>query len=380
MQVLSQANVSGKYVLVRGDLDVPLKKQGVKSKKQNWKVADDFRLRAMLPTLRWLVQHRAKVILIGHLGRPHGRLLPELTLAPIAQHLPLLGIPVYYQALNHVKMTNAWEKKHPPAEVAPASFAQYDNHRYHYDQEAIRNFFRENDPDEILLLENLRFDQREEENQDAFAQELAHLSDIYVNECFATSHRPHASFVGVPKYLPSFSGFRLNQEVEVLSKVFKNPRRPLVFVVGGRKTETKIPLVKKIAPWADAVLLGGKLMFTKELEGVPHVRFPVNGTRIDDIGPKTITLFTEILRKAQTVVWNGPLGRYEDEQYLKGTAKIAQTIISSKAQSVVGGGETIAALDKLGLRDQMGWISTGGGALLQFLAEGTLPGLKALTG
>lgn len=332
MKVITETDVKNKKVLVRGDLDVPL---------QNQKIADDYRLEVMLPTLNYLIENQARIIFVGHLGRPKGQVKEELKLKPIAEWLTAKNFPVHYCDSN--------------------CFSNQDL--------KIGG---------IMLLENLRFDPREEENDESLALELASMADIYVNECFATSHRKNTSIVGVPKYLPSFAGLRLAEEVKTLSKVLKNPQRPLIFIMGGAKNETKIPLVKKFSKIADTILLGGTLMYAQKLEGVSKVRFPVDAVRIDDIGPKSIKLFVEQINQAKTVVWNGPLGRFEEEEYSQGTLKIAQAIVESETFSIAGGGDTIAALNKFGLRNKIDFISTGGGAMLQFLADGGLPGIKAL--
>ena len=343
MNVITNADVKGKKVLVRGDTDV---------KVQSSSIEDGFRLKAMVPTLKFLLQKKAKVILIGHLGRPKGKFVKELSLAPISEYLNTLDLPTHY------------------------------NNIYYYSKEKIKEIFAGKEQGKILLLENLRFGKGEEENNDDFARELSSLADIYVNECFATSHRKHASFVGIPKYLPSFAGLQFAKEIETLSKILENPARPLVFVMGGAKIETKIPLTKKISKIADTILLGGLLMFAKELEGMPKVRFPVDSMRIDDIGPKSIAVFGKILKNAKTIVWNGPMGKFEEKEFAQGTKAIAE-LLAEKAEKrevevIVGGGDTIAALDKFGLRDKMSFVSTGGGSMLQFLADGTLPGIEAL--
>lgn len=289
---------------------------------KNGQVADDFRLQKMLPTINYLIKNKAKVILAGHLDRPGGKIVEELKMDPLRQ----------------------WFK----------------------------------DRADVEILENLRFNSGEEKNDPEFAKELAALAEIYVNDCFSTSHRRHASIVGVPKHLPSFAGLHLVEETETLRKVRESAKRPLVFIIGGGKAETKIPLVKKISRLADKILLGGSLMFAKSLEEAPKVRFPVDAVRIDDIGPKTIEMFKNSLDDAGTVVWNGPLGVTEAEEFEVGTREIAQTLAKSPAYTVVGGGDTIAALNRFGLRDKMNFVSTGGGAMLEFLAEGTLPGLEVL--
>jgi len=227
-------------------------------------------------------------------------------------------------------------------------------------------------------LENLRFNFGEEKNDAAFAQELASKADVYVNECFSTSHRAHASFVGVPKLLPSFAGFRLMEEVNTLKNILDNPTRPLVAVVGGAKVETKGPAVTKFLEICDCVLVGGKLAHAFSTVSSDHLLvahdFSNNGF---DIGPKAIATFVDIIKTAKSVIWAGPLGLCE-EGYLEGTQSVAAAIIESCAFSVVGGGDTIAALKGLGLLSKFSFVSTGGGAMLEFLIKGNLPGLEAL--
>jgi len=259
---------------------------------------------------------------MGHLGRPEGRVVEDLKLAPV-------------------------EKR-----------------------------FRELlDSKNIIFLENLRFDKREEENDAGFAKELAGLGDFYVNEAFASSHRQHASIVGIPKFLPHCAGFHFASEVENLSKILENPKRPLVFVIGGDKLETKLPLVVELAHFANSVLVGGALTQNMNINNVLFAKPTDDGF---DISDDSIMKFGEIIKKAGTVVWNGPMGKFEDEKWEMGTRKIAEAIAGCGGFRVVGGGDTISALKKFNLIDKMDYVSTGGGAMLEFLAKGTLPGIEAL--
>ncbi len=302
---LSDFNFQGKRVLVRGDLDVPLR---------DGAVTDDTRIRECLPTIKYLLEHGASVILMGHLDRPEGRVVEKLKMAPVQEKLTeLLGSS---------------------------------------------NF---------TLRENLRFNPGEENNDPEFAKELASQGDFYVNEAFAASHRAHASVVGVPQLLPHCAGLHFVKEVENLSKVIENPQKPLVFVIGGAKPETKMPLVEEFKKKTDFVLVGGKLAASNDLakDGL-------------DINSEAIQRFLEIIKTARTIVWNGPMGKYEDEKWQEGTRKIAVAIAQSPGFKVVGGGDTIAALTKFGLLVKMDYVSTGGGAMLEFLAKGTLPGIDAL--
>lgn len=337
MRSISDIDVANKTVLVRGDLDVAIE-DGV--------IQEDYRLKALVPTLTYLRQHNAKVILVGHLGRPEGKRVAELSLRPIGQRLQeLFG--------EEIALVEDW---FDTAETVRQATAQAD----------------------IVLLENIRFDPREETNDPTLAQVLTECADIFVNESFATAHRAHASTVGIAAYLPSYLGIRFAEEIAELTHVRENPAPPLVLIMGGGKAETKVPLVKKMAAFADTILLGGTLMFANELEGVKGVRFPSDAVRVDDIGPETITAFTAQLAKANTIVWNGPVGRFEQEEFRHGTQTIADAVVHSSARTIIGGGDTIAALNLFGLLDKIDFVSIGGGAMLDFLAEGDLPGLKAV--
>ncbi len=233
-------------------------------------------------------------------------------------------------------------------------------------------------------MDNLRFcaeenidDKPEKLAKTHLVKRLSPLFDMYVNDAFA-SHRAHASIASVPKLLPSYAGFRLEEEVKELGKILANPERPLVFILGGAKIEIKRPLVPDFAKIADKVLLGGLLMFEKELEGTPKVVFPVDSVNSSDIGPATIKLFVGMIKEAKTVVWNGPVGIWEDNRYELGTRAIAEELALLSCKKVVGGGDTIAAISAFGLLSKMGYVSLGGGAMLEFLAGKKLPGLEAL--
>ncbi|OGC54693.1 hypothetical protein A2797_02305 [candidate division WWE3 bacterium RIFCSPHIGHO2_01_FULL_48_15] len=342
MRLIREADLNGKKVLVRADLDVPIEK-GI--------VGEDYRLKALLPTLKYLLENGASVLIIGHLGRPEGKPDPALSLEPVAKRLSeLLGqkikfSPDYSLITNHNREIARFGVTKPSYSLA--------------------------------MLENLRFWPGEEANDLDFAKKLSALGDIYVNEAFA-SHRAHASIVLVPKLLPSYAGLRLEQEILHLSGVIENPARPLVFILGGAKTEIKKPLIADFAKIADRVLLGGLLMFDKELEKIPNVVFPVDSADGSDIGPETIKLFASITKEAKTVVWNGPLGIWEDNRFELGTRAIAEELALLPGKTIVGGGDTIAAISAFGLLDKMSYVSLGGGAMLEFLAGKKLPALAAL--
>ncbi|MEA2020251.1 MAG: phosphoglycerate kinase [Patescibacteria group bacterium] len=343
MKSIRGSDISGKNVLVRADLDVPIKKTGSGSIP---KVTDDFRLRMIAPTIEYLIRQNAKIIICGHLDRPQGKVVKELKLDPVA------------------KILANW---FPVVDKANELFGSKVNKKV----EGLNS-------GDVLILENLRFDPREQENNREFAQDLAELGSVYVNECFAASHRQHASITNVPKILPSFAGFQLEKEVKILSKVRENPKRPLIFLMGGAKVETKVPLVYEFSKIADKILLGGKLMLENDLRGVENVVFPSDSKKDFDIGPKTIKVYKEILANAKTIVWNGPLGKFEKSPYAHGTKKLAYFLAQTNATTIVGGGDTVAALKDFRLRSGIDFISTGGGAMLTFLAEGTLPGLEVL--
>lgn len=339
MKSLKEAAVAGKKILLRADLDVPLK---------DGQVVDDFRIQTALPTIEHLVSHQAKTVIIAHLGRPEGKVVERLRLDPVARWLVETGHAPSLRKINDCV----------GPEVRGAVEAMADG--------------------DILLLENLRFNLGETGNVPVFARQLADLADLYVNDCFATSHREHASIVGVPRLLPAYAGLRLIEETMILHRIIVEAQRPLCVIVGGAKAETKAPLVKKLAKIADKILLGGTLMFETSLAGIPKVVFPIDAVRVDDVGPKTIRMYEREIKKARTVVWNGPLGVALKREFEVGTRRIAEALAVSSAFTVVGGGDTVAALNRFGLRDRMNFVSTGGGAMLRFLADGTLPGIEAL--
>jgi phosphoglycerate kinase len=298
--------------------------------------------------MRFLTERGAKTIIIGHLDRPGGKVTEGLRLDPVAKKLS-----------GHLEIVHKLDDC-VGSEVEEAVGAMSDG--------------------DVLLLENLRFHPEEEENDPQFARKLALLADLYVNDCFATSHRKHASIVGIPQLLLSYAGLQLEKETLILRSIRVEAKRPILFIVGGAKPETKAPLVKKLSQMADKILLGGTLMFEKSLEGIPNVIFPVDAIGVEDIGPETVKMFTEEIKKAKTIVWNGPLGVTNSKEFEVGTRKIAEALAAADAYTVVGGGDTVAALTRFGLRDKMCFVSTGGGAMLQFLADGTLPGIEALGG
>lgn len=338
MKIVSETEIEGKRVLVRCDFDVPI---------ENGTITDEERIDRSLKTIKYLVENGAKVILLSHLGRPEGKVSEEFRLDPVAKSLS--------EKLNCV-------------------IIKLDDCLGNTVEETIAEM---NDGD-IVLLENLRFYKEEEENTPKFAEKIAKLGDIYVNEAIAVSHRNHASIVGIPKYLPSYAGYNLAEEVGNFMKILNNPRRPLIFLMGGAKPETKAPLVAEFAKIADFVLVGGALMNDQSLKTKSNVIFPVDSIEGLDIGPKTINLFESYLNKARTIVWNGPMSKYEEQKYVSGTKEIAEYFGKISAFKVVGGGDTIAAVKRFGKLSDFDFVSSAGGAMLNFLAKGDLPGIDAL--
>jgi len=340
MRTLKDFEVKGKRVLVRCDFNVPLaQKRGI--------ILDDFRIKQTLPTIKYLIEKGAKLLLMSHLGRPGGKVVESLRLTPIQNRL------MEYLDVQVSK--------------APDCVG-----------EEIEKWSREMQPGEILLLENLRFHKEEEENNEGFAKELAKLGDIFINDAFAVCHRNHASIVRIPKYLPSGAGFLLEKEVKVLSQIIKKPKKPLIVIIGGSKVEDKAKMAERLSEIADFSLLGNliaKEIKEKKSEKILH---PIDNKKNRDIGEKTIKIFKEKIFKAKTIFWAGPLGKIEEKKYQKGTKEIAKAIIDSGAFSVVGGGETVEFINKIGLIEKFNHVSVGGGAMLAFLAGEKLPGLEAL--
>ncbi|MBM4447171.1 MAG: phosphoglycerate kinase [Chloroflexi bacterium] len=389
-KTIRDLEVNGKRVLVRVDFNVPLDiKTG--------DITDDSRIRAALPTIKYLVEHKAKIIICSHLGRPDGKVVDGLRMAPIAQRLSqLINLPVSTAS----GCTGA-------------------------DVEKAVNNLKEGD---ILLLENIRFHAEEETNDSSFAQALARLADTYVDDAFGTAHRAHASTVGVTKYLPAVAGFLMEKELEALGSLLTSPEHPFGALLGGAKVSDKIGLIQNILDKVDLLLIGGGMAATflkargyevglslveadkqslaRELmetakknagalllpidvlvannisveatgEIVPITNIPANKS-IADIGPQTIELFSQQLKQCRTVFWNGPMGVYEIPQFSQGTKAIAELLASLKATTVVGGGSTAEIVQEMNLANKMTHVSTGGGASLNFLEGKTLPGVAAL--
>ncbi len=344
MRTLKDFEVKGKRVLVRCDFNVPLDKEG--------NILDDFRIKQTLPTIEYLIKKEAKVILMSHLGRPGGKVVESLRLTPIQNRL---------MEYLDVSLTKA------PDCVG----------------EEIEKWSREMQPGEILLLENIQFHPGEKENDLNFAKTLASYADIFIMEAFGQAHRNYASIVNIPKYLPSGAGFLLEKEIKILTDLMRNPEKPLIAMIGGAKVETKVKLIDKISEKTDWVLVNTLIKNEIEEKNVQlkhpqKIIQPIDEIEGKDIGPKTVNLFKEKIASAKTIFWAGPLGKIEEENFQKGTKEIAQAIIESGAFSVVGGGETVEFINKLGLTEKFNHVSTGGGAMLDFISDGKVVGIEAL--
>ena len=342
IKTIEEFSMAEKRILVRVDFNVPIDGSGA--------ILDDFRIRESLPTLQYLLSHRAKIILISHLGDPKGIAIPNLALDKVGKRLEeLLGIPV---------------KKASDC-IGPE----------------VKNQALGLRSGDILLLENVRFHKEETDNDPEFAKELSSIGEAYINDAFSVCHRAHASVVGIPLHLPSATGLLLKKEIENLGAVLKNPKKPLVVVVGGKKAATKAGFINNMVKSADVILVSGlikKEMIEQKLEINDAVVGPENNLDALDIDAETIKIFREKILTAKTVVWNGSFGKFEDERYKNGTLQIANAIIESGAFSVVGGGETIEFLSREGMLSKFNHVSTGGGAMLSYLAGEELPGLRAL--
>lgn len=381
---------AGKRALVRVDFNVPLDIE-------SHEISDDSRVRAALPTIKYLIDRRAKVVLCSHFGRPKGKVVNEMRLAPVAKRLSeLLGLPV------------------ETASDCVGSVVE----------EAVSGL----GDGGVLLLENVRFHPEEEQNDAGFAKALAALADVYVNDAFGTAHRAHASTVGVAQYLPAVAGFLMEKEIDYLGKALTDPVPPFTAITGGAKVSDKLGLLDNILGKIDSLLIGGgmcctflkaqghevgqskieedkldlvqellskaaklsvKLMLPEDVavaevfggggpsKVVPSSEIP-DGSYVMDIGPRTIESFTGELRKSKTVIWNGPMGVFEYLEFRRGTEAIARQLAELEATTILGGGSTAEAVEELGLADRMSHVSTGGGAALEFLEGKTLPGVAAL--
>lgn len=389
-KTIEDIDVKGKRVLARCDFNVPLK---------DGEITNDKRIVAALPTIKYLMENGAKVILCSHLGRPKGEYKPEFSLAPVAKRLSeYLGVEVKLAEDENVVGENA---KAMAAELKDG---------------------------EVMLLENVRFRKEETKNEENFSKELASLADIFVNDAFGTAHRAHCSTTGVASYLPAVCGYLIQKEIKFMGGALANPKRPLVAILGGAKVSDKIGVIANLIDKCDTIIIGGGMAYTfmkylghnigdslleadwvekagemmknAEEKGVKFL-IPVDnkvGKEYDenteymivnsdeipdgwmglDIGPKTEELFADAIKGAGTVIWNGPMGVSEWENFASGTIAVAKAVADSGAISIIGGGDSVAAVTKLGFADKMSHISTGGGASLEFLEGKDLPGICAL--
>ncbi|PYO11594.1 MAG: phosphoglycerate kinase [Candidatus Rokuibacteriota bacterium] len=386
---IAQLDLAKRRVFVRADLNAPL---------DHGRVTDDTRLRAVVPTIQYALKAGASVVLASHLGRPKGKVAPEFSLRPIAERLESL-------LDQHVELA--------PDCVGAATLERA----------------RALGPGQVLLLENLRFHAEEEANDDGFARSLAALAECYVNDAFAAAHRAHASIAAITKHLqPAAAGLLMQQELAALGRILESPDKPLVAILGGAKVSDKLTLVEHLLDRVDALLIGGGMAFTflsslghavgRSLVEPDHLEtarrtldaarrrgvalvLPVDAVVADgvdsaqgravgireipagqmglDIGPRTVERFTKALTGARTIVWNGPMGVFERPPFAAGTLALARAVAGSPAFTVIGGGDTVAAVTQAGVAEQIGYISTAGGAFLEFLEGRTLPGVEALT-
>lgn len=386
---VADIDLKGKRVIARVDFNVPLDANG--------NITDDKRIRAALPTIQYIIEHGASLILVSHLGRPKEGPDPKFSMKPTAKRLSeLLG--------KEVKL--AADVIGPDAKAKAAALK----------------------PGEILMLENVRFHKEETKNDPAFAKELASMADIFVNDAFGTAHRAHASTAGLADYLPAVSGFLIKKEIDIMGKALENPERPFVAILGGAKVSDKIGVIESLIEKVDTLIIGGSMAYTffaakgysvgtskyeadkvelaanllakAEKKGV-KLLLPVDnvvGKEFDantesqivdsdkipdgwmglDIGPKSVELFSAAIKEAKTVVWNGPVGVFEMEKFAVGTRKIAEALANSSAVTIVGGGDSAAAVEQMGFADKITHISTGGGASLEFLEGKELPGIAVL--
>ena len=390
-KTLEDLQVQGKRVLVRCDFNVPMD--------DNRNITDDRRIRSSLPTIKYLIENKAKVILMSHLGRPKGEANPKFSLEPVSKRLSeLLNTDVVFAQDDKVVSENVQEIVSKMADG------------------------------DVVLLENTRFRKEEEKNEENFAKELASLGDLYINDAFGTSHRAHTSNVGLSNQLPSAVGYLVEKEISVMGKALDNPERPFVAILGGAKVSDKIGVIENLLNKVDSILIGGGMAYTflkaqgyeignsileedkvdlandllrKAEDKNVKLLLPVdvivakefnNDTEFKtvniesipedmmgmDIGEETINLFSKEIKDAKTVVWNGPMGVFEMENFKKGTDAIAKAMAESNSITIVGGGDSASAVEKAGYADKMTHISTGGGASLEFLEGKTLPGIGAI--
>ncbi|ABW18517.1 phosphoglycerate kinase [Alkaliphilus oremlandii] len=390
-KTLKDLEMKGKKVLVRCDFNVPMDKEG--------KITDDIRIRAAMPTVEYILENGGSVILMSHLGRPNGEPNPKYSLEPVSKRISeLIGREVKFSDDDRVV------------------------------GESTQKLASELKEGEVLLLQNVRYRKEEEKNEDAFSKELASLADLYVNDAFGTAHRAHSSTAGVASFLPSAMGYLIEKEVGFMGKALESPERPFVAILGGAKVSDKIGVIENLMEKVDALIIGGGMAYTfikaqgfevgkslleedkvslaadlikkakeKNIELLLPVdtvvakefaaeaqHWTVNSSSMPaetmglDIGDKTIALFSEKIKEAKTVIWNGPMGVFEMPAFAKGTKEVAKALANSGAITIIGGGDSAAAVEQLGFADRMTHISTGGGASLEFLEGKILPGINVL--
>jgi phosphoglycerate kinase len=383
LKTIHNLNLKNKKVFLRVGFDVPLGDDGKINGKEDW------RIKASLPTIKYLLKENCRIILATHLGRPKGKIVKKLSVEPIQEKLSeILNLPIMM--------------------VSDCLGPQ------------VKKTADKIQGGEILLLENLRFHREEEKNDLDFAKNLASLAEIYINDAFSVSHRQHASVCAITKFLPSHAGLLLEKEIGILSEAINNPKKPATIIVGGAKAKTKVPVIEYLLDKFDNILIGGvvanmilkakgidignSLLNNIALDEARKISFKDNKLRIPidavicnnenkiissaigkigdnkilDIGYETAEMYSKIISDSKTIIWNGPMGKFEEKEYSKGTKKIAQAIAESNGYKIVGGGDTIFALSQFGLIDKMDFVSTGGGSMLEFLSGKKLPGLKTL--
>ncbi|NLP29919.1 MAG: phosphoglycerate kinase [Clostridiales bacterium] len=390
-KTIRDINVSGKRVIVRCDFNVPLNEEG--------EITDDIRITSALPTINYLIEQNAAVILISHLGRPKGKANPKFSLRPVADRLSsLLKQEIIFNSVDEVV------------------------------NEEVREISANLKPGQIMLLENVRFRKEETENDPNFSKELANLADVYVNDAFGTAHRAHSSTTGIAEFIPAVSGFLIEKEIEFLGNAVENPERPLLAIMGGAKVGDKIPVIENLLEKVDSLIIGGGMSYTflkaqgyevglsildeEKIELAKHLLdqarekgvtlllpvdilaakefsndaetsvfdikdFPNDWMGLD-IGDKTREIFKNEIIKARTIIWNGPVGVFEMPKFSNGTRSIAEALAESDGVTIIGGGDSAAAVRQFGLSEKMTHISTGGGASLEFLEGKTLPGVSVL--
>lgn len=389
-KTIKDVNWEGKTAVMRCDFNVPL---------DGDKITDDIRIQAALPSIKYLLENGAAIVLMSHLGRPKGEPKPEFSLAPVAKRLK--------ECLNQ-------EVKFVPSDVVV--------------DDTVRQAAKDLKAGEVMLLENVRYRKEETDNDPEFAKDLASLGDIFVQDAFGTSHRAHASTTGIASYIPAVSGFLIEKELKFLGEAVNNPQRPFAAIMGGAKVKDKIPVITNLLDKVDILIIGGGMAYTffkaqgysigkslldeegldlakdilklAEEKGVkfmlpvdvvaadefandsPHDVYPIDAIPEDrmglDIGPETIKQYTDALKTTKTVVWNGPMGVFEMDTFAVGTKAIAECLAEIDATTVIGGGDSAAAVAKFGLSDKMTHISTGGGASLEFLEGIDLPGIAVI--